>query len=80
MSPNPKLFLPGQTGIYPVEVLKDAFQVLIRNAQSKVTHTDFQERWSVKRLIKIAGSSSLRSGPRNHINSPSRWGIVDGIF
>jgi hypothetical protein len=36
------IYLTGQTRIDPVEVLKDAFPMLISNAQSEVTHTDFQ--------------------------------------
>src|SRR6266700_251744 len=73
------IHLTGQSRIDPVEVLKDTFQVLLRDAESIVTHTDFQERWRVVGLIRHAGRSSLRSWPRNHINAASRRGIVDGI-
>src|SRR5260370_12483736 len=73
------IHLTGQSRIDWVEVLKDTFQVLLRDAESIVTHTDFQERWRVVGLIKHAGRSSLRSWPRNHINAASRWRIADGI-
>jgi len=73
------IHLTGQSRIDPVEVLKDTFQVLLRDAESIVTHTDFQERWLVVGLIRHAGRSSLRSWPRNHINAASCRGIADGI-
>src|SRR5260370_7643302 len=73
------IHLTGQSRIDPVEVLKDTFQVLLRDAESIVTHTDFQERWRVVGLIKHAGRSSLRSWPRNHITTASRRRIADAI-
>jgi hypothetical protein len=59
---------------------KDAFQVLLRNAESKVAHADFQKRWRVAGLVMLTGNPSLRRWPRNHINSASFWGVADGIF
>src|SRR5258708_30482683 len=73
------IHLTGQSRIDPVEVLKDTFQVLLRDAKSIVTHTDFQERWRVVGLIRHAGRSSLRSWPRNHNNAASRRRIADDI-
>jgi hypothetical protein len=42
---SPSVHLTRQACVDAVEVLEDAFQVLLGNAQPEVTDTDFQLRW-----------------------------------
>ena len=74
------IYLTSQTRIDPVEVLKDAFKVFIRNAQSEVTHTDFQERRRVLRQLMVTGHLFVWHRTYNHVDSPSRWRVANGIF
>lgn len=74
------VYLTSQTRIDPVEVFKDAFPVPISNAQSEVTHTDFLERRRVVRKFNVIGHLFGWRRTHNHVDSPSRWRVADGIF